>query len=121
MGELKYPNESTYYVANSVDGKIIHYGITDPNQVTITGQPVFETFATKLLCETKLKVDLKMTDAQLIENLLPDRKITKWGDKIQYKEGDIVLFKELIYLCIKAHTATKELYPNVALVFWKLQ
>ena len=38
MAEIKFPDESTYYVANSINGKIIHYGITDPNQVTTTGQ-----------------------------------------------------------------------------------
>ena len=79
MAEIKFPDESTYYVANSIDGKIIHYGITDPNQVTTTGQPLFNVFKTKQDCETKLKVDLKITDAQLAENPLPDKKITKWN------------------------------------------
>jgi hypothetical protein len=120
MAEIKFPDESTYYVANSMDGKIVHYGITDPNQVTTTGQPIFNTFKTKLACETKLKVDLKITDVLLTENPLPDRKITKWGDKVVYKIGDIVLFKDSVYICLKAHTATKDLYPDVSKILWKL-
>ena len=121
MAELKYPNESTYYIANSADKKVVHYGITDPNQVTTTGQPVFNTFATKVTCETKLKTDLGVTDAQLAESPLSDRKITKWGDKVVYKVDNLVFFKELIYICIKDHTASKDLYPDVNKEMWKLQ
>jgi len=120
MAEIKFPDESTYYVANSINGKIIHYGITDPNQVTTTGQPLFNVFKTKQACETKLKVDLKITDAQLVENPLSDKKITKWKDKVVYKIRDIVLFKESIYICIKAHTAKQDLYPGVSKELWKL-
>ena len=67
MAELKFPAVRTFYVAYSNDGKVIHYGVTEPNQVTTTGQPKFETFLKVVDCETKLKVDLKVTAAKLIE------------------------------------------------------
>jgi len=66
MAELKFPAVRTFYVAYSNDGKVIHYGVTEPNQVTTTGQPKFETFLKVDDYETKLKVDLKVTATQLI-------------------------------------------------------
>ena len=67
MGEIKYPKTRTFYVAYSDDEKVIHYGVTEPNQVTSTGQPRFETFLKVADCETKLRVDLKVTEATLIK------------------------------------------------------
>jgi len=39
-GELAYPNQPTYWVCRDESGQVIRSGITQPNQVTITGQPV---------------------------------------------------------------------------------
>lgn len=121
MAELKFPDESTYWIANSADKKTVHYGITDPNQVTTTGQPVFLTYTDKVACETKLKTDLNITTAQLAANPLPDTKITKWIEGIAYKIGMLVLYKELIYNCIKAHTSTIALSPDKSKTQWELR
>jgi len=67
MAELKFPLVRTLYVAYSNDGKVIHYGVTEPNQVTSTGQEKFEIFTKVIDCETKLITDLKVTAAKLIE------------------------------------------------------
>lgn len=42
MGELNKPERATYYVATGPGG-IVHTGLTEPGQVTTTGQPVFST------------------------------------------------------------------------------
>lgn len=43
MGTLSKPDRATYFVAHGPD--VTHTGITEPNQVTVTGQPYFETAA----------------------------------------------------------------------------
>lgn len=42
MGELSKPERATYYVATGPGG-IVHTGLTEPGQVTTTGQPSFST------------------------------------------------------------------------------
>jgi len=42
MGQLTKPTQTTYWIAYSNDNTILHHGITEPNQETITGQPNFE-------------------------------------------------------------------------------
>lgn len=43
MGTLSKPNRATYFVAHGPNAT--HTGITEPTQVTVTGQPSFETAA----------------------------------------------------------------------------
>ncbi|MBK8184803.1 MAG: hypothetical protein IPK63_18750 [Candidatus Competibacteraceae bacterium] len=43
MGTLSKPDRATYFVAHGPNAT--HTGITEPNQVTVTGQPSFETAA----------------------------------------------------------------------------
>ena len=43
MGALSKPDRATYFVAHGPNAT--HTGITEPNQVTVTGQPSFETAA----------------------------------------------------------------------------
>lgn len=42
MGELNKPERATYYVATGPGG-VVHTGLTEPGQVTTTGQPSFST------------------------------------------------------------------------------
>lgn len=42
MGELSKPERATYYVATGPSG-VVHTGLTEPGQVTTTGQPSFST------------------------------------------------------------------------------
>ena len=42
MKEIVYPQDKTYFVARNADGSVLHRGFTLPNQVTSTGQQVFE-------------------------------------------------------------------------------
>ena len=40
--ELQNPEHKTYWIAYSDDKKVVHYGITETNQVTTTGLDNFE-------------------------------------------------------------------------------
>jgi len=82
MKEVAYPEKRTFYVAYSDDGKIIHYGVTEPNQVTTTGQPQFETFLKIIDCERKLKTDLGVTDEQLKEQPIDSKIIEPIDEQI---------------------------------------
>jgi len=42
MPEIAKPERATYFIARNGDGTIVHYGVTQPNQVTTTGQSVLE-------------------------------------------------------------------------------
>lgn len=42
MREIKYPNETTYWVVKNSNGEIILSGITEPENVTTTGAGEFE-------------------------------------------------------------------------------
>lgn len=48
MGKIEKPNKRTYWVARDDDGNVIHYGKTEPNQVTVTGQKNLITFTNEL-------------------------------------------------------------------------
>lgn len=74
MKELKYPAERRYWVA--YDGKTVHYGVTEPDQVTTTGLAQFNYYTTLTDCETKLKTDLKISQAVLNSNSI-DPKMVK--------------------------------------------
>lgn len=67
MKELKYPPVRTFFIANSNDGKIIHYGVTETDQVTTTGQSVFNTYSKIEDCKKRLLTDLKLPSEKLIE------------------------------------------------------
>lgn len=54
MAELINPQQTTYWIAYSNDKSVVHYGKTEPTQSTTTGQPNFDTFATKEFWETAL-------------------------------------------------------------------
>jgi len=82
MVELAYPAVRTFYIAYSDDGKVVHYGVTEKNQVTTTGQPKFETFLNVADCETKLTKDLKVSAAKLIEQPI--------DSKIEIKPTEII-------------------------------
>jgi len=120
MGEIQFPDKSTYWVANSIDSKVIHWGITDPNQVTTTGQPVFNTFDTKTKCEDKLIKDLKVTVEKLAENPLSDKIIVKWSDKMTYKKGDKVIYKDVTYIVLSDHTSDKSKTPDITKEWYRL-
>jgi len=67
--ELQNPEHKTYWIAYSDDKKVVHYGITETNQVTTTGLDNFEfdTDKQKLLSSfggsfSKAECDL-ITDA----------------------------------------------------------
>lgn len=66
MKELKYPAGRRYWVA--YDGKTVHYGVTEPDQVTTTGLSQFNYYTTLSGCENKLKTDLKIPQAVLDSN-----------------------------------------------------
>ena len=42
MGGISKPTETKWWVARSADGSTLHYGSTEPDQVTTSGQPAFE-------------------------------------------------------------------------------
>jgi hypothetical protein len=41
MGEIKKPSNTKYWIVHNEDGSVMHMGKTEPNQVTTTGQPMF--------------------------------------------------------------------------------
>lgn len=42
MSEIAYPATTKRFVARNADGSVLHVGVTEPQQVTTTGQPVLE-------------------------------------------------------------------------------
>lgn len=48
--EINNPPHTTYFVARSADGSVLHVGETQPGQVTTTGQPVLELSGGLLAC-----------------------------------------------------------------------
>lgn len=46
MAEIKYPITKQFWICHNADGSVMHFGETDTNQVTTTGQPVLEGFNT---------------------------------------------------------------------------
>jgi len=48
MKEIVKPKDATFFVARSADGSVLHKGVTEPNQITSTGQPVLEHSADEI-------------------------------------------------------------------------
>lgn len=42
--EIRYPQNKKYWICHNEDGSVMHFGETDINQVTSTGQPVLEGY-----------------------------------------------------------------------------
>lgn len=42
MSEIAYPATTKRFVARNTDGSVLHVGVTEPQQVTTTGQPVLD-------------------------------------------------------------------------------
>ena len=105
MKEIKYPAETLYWIATDKSGNILHYGTTEPGQVTTTGLDVITSYITEEECVAVLKQDFKVTDKQLLVSPLDTKKKPPniWQIKTKYKEKDIVSFKEEFYVCIKDH------------------
>jgi len=66
------PAKRTYWIAFTKDAKedkypVAHYGYTDPNQETISGQPGFEVFSDEKKWKDKIKsafkIDPEVADA----------------------------------------------------------
>lgn len=47
MKEIKYPTITQHWICHNADGSIMSEGITEPNQVTTTGQPELKGFDTE--------------------------------------------------------------------------
>ena len=67
MAELKFPKDRTFWTAYSDDGKVIHYGVTEPDQVTTTGQPNFKISTNVKDIEKILKEELKVSAEELAD------------------------------------------------------
>ena len=69
MRELANPTQTTYWIAYSDDRTVVHYGKTEPEQSTTTGQPNLDTFLDINLWKEQLMIFLDKT-AEEIEELL---------------------------------------------------
>lgn len=49
MKEIKFPTTTQHWICHNEDGSVMSEGVTEPNQVTTTGQPVLEGFDTEEL------------------------------------------------------------------------
>ncbi len=69
------PAKRTYWIAFTKDVKedkypVAHYGYTDPNQETISGQPSFEVFSDEKKWKDKIKGSFKIDpDAEISETV----------------------------------------------------
>ena len=46
--------------------------------------------------------------------------VDDWIEKTEYKEGVKILFKGVVYLCLKSHTSAKELTPDQSKELWEI-
>lgn len=92
MKELKYPAIKKYWIVHNEDGSVMHTGTTEPNQVTTTGQPVFETADT----EEGLRTIIAGKDVTMFP-LIPQE-----GE--QCEEGKIYRYGEDKAKCLQSHT-----------------
>ena len=75
MKQIKYPKERTFYQFKSIDGKVLHKGYTEPNQVTTSGQPIL----------------ISNTDASLVFPPLPIKGDLIKGEVYSYDKGMITV------------------------------
>ena len=94
MKELKYPENIKYWIVHNEDGSVMHTGITEPNQVTTTGQPVFESADT----EEGLRTIIAGKDVTLFP------PIPQEGE--QCEEGKIYRYGDDKIKCLQGHTRT---------------
>jgi hypothetical protein len=87
MKELNKPLETTYWIAYSDDKKIICWGITEPDNVTTTGQPNFEYSINKQDIIDRLKnlgYETKFYD-QNNDEILPTNKLDMFSSGVNIK------------------------------------
>jgi len=74
MAEIKYPITKQFWICHNADGSVMHFGETDTNQVTTTGQPVLEGYDD----EEKLVTAIASKDVAIFP-LIPNE-----GEKCEY-------------------------------------
>jgi hypothetical protein len=99
MNELTHPEVTTYWIAYSIDKQIVHYGITDPEQVTTSGMDNFEYDITKeVLIQRLLDLGYKFVDPETEAELLPTIEpvgITKFDPLKPLFGEDRIIFEEV--------------------------
>lgn len=82
MKEIKFPATKQHWVCHNADGSVMSEGVTEPNQVTTTGQPVLEGFDTEEQLVTYIAgMEVGMfPELPAIGEWCEDQKIYKYGD-----------------------------------------
>lgn len=75
MKEIKYPNNLNFWTAKDATGEIIHTGMTEPDQVTTTGQDEI----------------MGSENADDVYEPLPDKGQLKQGDIYSYDGGMVII------------------------------
>ncbi len=97
-GEINKPTNPTYFLAYSVDGTR-HIGITEPNQVTSTGQETltYDDDPSAFLDAIK---DVETPDLIQLPDAPQGTEQGEWVDRGVYQWGDLRV------VCIQAHNRT---------------
>ena len=93
MGKIEKPAKRKYWVARDDDGNVIHYGKTEPNQVTMTGQKNLLVFENEL--EQKKEIE-KFVGSPPVFNYEFDNINKKW-DKDPITSIYIPISKSIAY------------------------
>lgn len=105
MAEINKPSVKTYWMCHNADGSVMHFGETDTNQVTITGQPVLEGFDT----EEKLVTAIASKDVAMFPT------IPNEGEKCEYLK--VYRYGDDKVKCLQEHTRM-HFTPEETPVLW---
>jgi hypothetical protein len=91
MKEIKYPTTTQHWICHNADGSVMSEGVTEPNQVTTTGQPELVGFDTEEQLVTYI--------AGMEVGMFPELpNVGEWVEARIYKYGTDKV------KCITAHT-----------------
>jgi len=97
--EINKPANTTYYRAYGPDGTV-HEGVTEPNQVTITGQPEFIFDE-----DPEIFAGLVADSGSPIQPLPAPPEGTELGEFLT--RGQVYDFEGTIYVCVQDHNRTQ--------------
>jgi len=92
--EIKYPANKKHWICYNADGSVMHFGETEPNQVTSTGLPTLEGFDS----EVELANFIATTDVSLYDPIPVEGEWCELNKVYAYGDDKVK--------CIQAHTRT---------------
>ena len=92
MAEINKPTTTQYWICHNDDGSVMHFGQTEPDQVTTTGQPVLEGYDD----EEKLVTAIASKDVALFP-VIPNE-----GERCEYLK--VYRYGDDKVKCLQEHT-----------------